>query len=212
MKGKTETDQYPRQSLGTRDWKAVEAKLRALDGESKDQQVYGPKLTDCIQRYTDARKRDGVHWKTHNQIVLSLERLKTFASSRNVYHSYDLNVDLIEDFKTYGMTMIPKATTRVTAFAKVHTFLREAYRRGWVKEALAEKVKSPKARHVAKLPYTDAEVKTILEGVGDLKRDRSTAMPRINRHSGCCWNSCSKPVCVSPMQSGLIRAVLRSPT
>jgi hypothetical protein len=57
LTGSTDTESYPRQALGLRDWPAAEAKLRSLSAESKDQTVHGPKLEECITRYL-ARRRE----------------------------------------------------------------------------------------------------------------------------------------------------------
>jgi hypothetical protein len=70
--GSTDTETYPRQALGVRDWPAAEAKLRSLSAASKDQTVHGPRLEDCIKRYLDAR--DDVKPKTLAQYELLLGR------------------------------------------------------------------------------------------------------------------------------------------
>lgn len=54
LAGTTDTEKYPRQALGVRDWVAAEAKLRSLNAEAKDQTVHGPKLDDRADQ--DARQ------------------------------------------------------------------------------------------------------------------------------------------------------------
>jgi integrase len=95
-----------------------------------------------------------------------LGRLQDFAEKRNKFHMSDLNVDLIEDFKTYGLT--GKKTTQATLVAKLHCFFRDAYRRGWIKEPIVEKLKTVKAVYEEKQPYTDADIKIILDAAEKL--------------------------------------------
>jgi integrase/recombinase XerD len=90
-----------------------------------------------------------------------LERLKEYARSRNKLLVSDLTVDLLEDFKAHTLTKF-KSTTRAKAVAKLKVFLSEAYRRGWTTEALALKVKSPRAVYEQKLPFTEDDVALIL--------------------------------------------------
>ena len=54
-------------------------------------------------------------------------------------------------------------TTRATTDAKIRCFLRAAFRRGWIKEALVLKVTTVKAVYEQKEPYTDEEIEAILD-------------------------------------------------
>ncbi|SPF53159.1 hypothetical protein SBA4_5470001 [Candidatus Sulfopaludibacter sp. SbA4] len=63
LTGTTDSEQYPRQALGVRDWAAAEAKLRSLNAGAKDQTVHGPKRdpeapsTDVWRRVRSRRLR-----------------------------------------------------------------------------------------------------------------------------------------------------------
>jgi integrase len=159
--GTTDNERYPRQTLGTRDWAVAEAKLRAITADAADAAVHGPTITDCIRRYLDAHAanvtdRVLVHYRR------LLTRLEVFAHNQNKLFMSDLTVDLLEDFKVYVLGSL-KSTTRSIAVAKLKYFLRESYRRGWITEALAEKLKSVRPVYEQKKPYTPEEVRTILE-------------------------------------------------
>lgn len=168
LTGKTDTNIYPRQSTGLSDWKAAEAYLRSLVAENKDSASHGFTLSDCIRRFLDAHATQ-VGEKALGQHRLTLSRLETFAHSRNRFFIQELDVDLLEDFKTYGLSELKKSTSKSTSVAKLKFFLREAYRRGWILEALAEKVKSTKAVYNTKLPYTGEEVQGILSEAERIK-------------------------------------------
>ena len=165
LTGGTDTEKYPRQALGLRDWPAAEAKLRALGAASKDETVHGPKLEECITRYLDAR--DDVKPKTLAQYKLLLGRLKEFASGKNKFFMRELNVDLLEDFKTYGLAGLA-GTSKGTSIAKLAHFLRESYRRGWITESLVDKMRPHKSVYEQKQPYTDKEVELILDAAAKI--------------------------------------------
>lgn len=159
--GTTDRERYPRQSLGLRDWKAAEAKLRALVHGSTDEKVHGPTIEHCVNRYLDSRKADlGSKARGHYELLLA--RLSEFAGSRGVYFIRELTVDLLEDFKTYGLPNIKKSTSRATNIAKLKCFLREAYRREWILTPVVEKLKSHKAEYQQKQPFSDEEIDAVL--------------------------------------------------
>jgi integrase/recombinase XerD len=165
LTGSTDTERYPRQALGVRDWPAAEAKLRSLNAESKDETVHGLKLDECITRYLDAR--DDVKPKTLAQYKLLLGRLKDFAHGKNKFFVRELSVDVLEDFKTYGLAGLA-GTSKGTSIAKLAHFLREAYRRGWIAESLVDKMRRHKAVYEQKQPYSEKEVKLILDAAGKI--------------------------------------------
>lgn len=163
--GSTDTERYPRQALGVRDWPAAEAKLRSLNATAKDQTVHGPTLADCIERYLDAR--DDVKPRTLAQYKLLLGRLKDFAHGKNKFFIRELTVDVLEDFKTYGLAGLA-GTSKGTSIAKLAHFLRESYRRGWITESLVDKMRRHKAVYEQKQPYTEKEVTAILDAAGKI--------------------------------------------
>src|SRR3984885_3320287 len=165
LTGSTDREKYPRQALGLRDWPAAEAKLRSLGAASKDETVHGPKLDDCIERYLDGR--DDVKPKTLAQYKLLLGRLKDFAHGKNRFFMRELNVDLLEDFKTYGLAGLA-GTSKGTSLAKLAHFLRDAYRRGWIAESLVDKIRRHTSVYEQKQPYTEKEMPLILEAAENL--------------------------------------------
>ncbi|MGD1096932.1 MAG: tyrosine-type recombinase/integrase [Bryobacteraceae bacterium] len=166
ISGSTDTQRLPRQALRTRDWKSAEAEVQALTAGGKDATVHGLMLQECIQKFLDAHQAN-VGTKALGQHKLVLDRLAAFAQARNKFFLRDLDTDLYEDFKTYGLVGL-KSTSKSTLVAKLKFFLREAYRRGWTLEAYAEKVKSTRAVYTQKQPYTEEEVSAILEQAAKL--------------------------------------------
>ena len=84
----------------------------------------------------------------------------------------ELTVDLLETFKVDGLPKLAD-TTKALRVQKLRCFLKEAFRRGWITEPLAEKVRPHAAALEQKEPYTDEEVAKILEEAGKLKGGRN---------------------------------------
>ena len=91
-----------------------------------------------------------------------------FCAANNAFYMRDLSVDLLETFKTNGFPEEMADTSKATAVAKLRCFLRTAYRRDWINESLVDKVISYRAVYEQKEPYSDEEVKKILDGALEL--------------------------------------------
>ena len=160
MYGRTGDSLVPRQSTGFTDLAEAEAMRDALVAQSKSEAVHGPKIAECITKYLASRKHE-LGEKTHGHHALLLGRLQAYCEKRNVHFMKQLTVDLLETFKVDGLPELAD-TSKSTAVAKLRCFLRDAFRRGWIAEAMVEKVTAHKAVYEQKSPYTDEEVDTIL--------------------------------------------------
>lgn len=160
MYGRTSTALVPRQSTGTSDLKEAEAMRDALLAENRDDAIHGPRLSGCVKRYVDSRA-DELGEKTAGQYRLILERLTEFCRVRGVHHTHQLTVDVLEDFKTEGLAGLA-STSKATAVAKLRRFLKDAYRRDWITQPLAQKVTSHRAVYEQKEPFTEEEIEAIL--------------------------------------------------
>ena len=88
-------------------------------------------------------------------------RLKDYCEKQGVYFTREMTVDLLETFKVDGLPELAD-TSKSTAVAKLHCFLRDAFRRGWITESLVDKVKAHRAVYDQKEPYSDEAVDLIL--------------------------------------------------
>jgi len=163
--GSTEKETVQRQSLGTSDWPAAESMRRAADAEAKDKAVHGPLLRDCIDRYCGSRTHE-VSGGTAGIVRRHLERFRTFAGRQSVIRTDGLTVDILENFKAEGLAGLGELTKN-RAVADVRCFLKEAFRRDWIKVHLAAKMKPYKATHEPKDPFTEEEVSQILRAASD---------------------------------------------
>ncbi len=56
--GNTETTHVPRQSTGTNIFAVAQAQRQTLLKDGQDQKVHGPRLDDCIERFSASRKEE----------------------------------------------------------------------------------------------------------------------------------------------------------
>jgi integrase len=159
-------DIYTRRTLKTKEWSTAEAIVRKIQGEGKDVALHGPKISECIEKYIDSRQ-DEIGIKASGQYRLVLKNLQEYAAGKNVYFMQELKADLLEDFRTYGFVGM-KGTSKANHWSKVRTFLKDAYRRDWITHPIVDKVKTQVGIYEEKLPYSEDEITTILDGAGKL--------------------------------------------
>ncbi len=127
----------------------LSAKLSAYMRKLHPDSAEGPTIADCIERFLKAKGLE-VTEETLHQNRAALEEMRDYAASRGVHYMRELSVDLLESFKT-DMKRVKgdsslQDTTRVTKFAKIKSFMKEAYRRGWCTD-IGSKVKHVKATY-----------------------------------------------------------------
>ena len=160
--GCTDDGIIPRQSTGTRDLKTAESILATLVARSKNEAAHGPRIEECIDKYLASRGHE-IGEKTTGQYQLLLRRLRAYCESRGVFFMREFTVDLLETFKVDGLPEMAD-TSKSTAVAKLRSFLRDAFRRGWITEPLVDRVTAHRAVYEQKEPYSDEEVDKILAG------------------------------------------------
>jgi site-specific recombinase XerD len=166
--GRTPTgDIVPRQSTQFSELTKAEALRASLLVQVQANSVTGPPISECVEKYLATREQD-LDPRTLGQHRLALERLQRFLEVQNIIHIREITVDHLETFKTAGLPKVMRPTTRATTFAKLRCFLRAAFRRGWINEALVDKVTAVKAVYDQKEPFTDEEIASILDQASKL--------------------------------------------
>jgi integrase/recombinase XerD len=160
MYGRVGDSLVPRQSTGFTDLAEAEAMRDTLIAQSKSEMVHGFRIGECVQKYLASHKHE-LGEKTYGQYKLHLGRLQDYCERRGVYFMRELTVDLLETFKVDGIPDLAD-TSKSTVVAKLRCFLRDAFRRGWITESLAERVTAHKAVYDQKEPYSDEDVEKIL--------------------------------------------------
>jgi integrase/recombinase XerD len=169
--GNTADGHVPRQSVGTTEQPVAEAQRQALLKKAEPKGVYGIRIDDAIERYVVSREHE-LNPKIAASYRFQLDRLCTYCAACGVHHMQALTVDMLENFKVDGLPKDMADTTKQIVVSKLRCFLRDALRRGWIKEPLAERVKGHEAEHEEKSPYEENELPLILNEAGKLKRGR----------------------------------------
>jgi integrase/recombinase XerD len=170
--GRTSKTRVPRQSLRTCDLSEAQAILRSMEADVKDEIIHGPRLTECITKYLASRKEDLTPETLANHKRM-LQRFEEYCKSCNTYFIRELTVDLLETFKTAGLSGLA-ASTKFTNIATLRCFLRHAYRREWLAEQIVERVQPYQVERAQKEPFNDAEVEALLAGALTLAGDPHT--------------------------------------
>lgn len=160
--GRTPDAIVPRQSTGFSDLKQAEAFRSSLLATTSSNSVQGTSIAECIEVYL-ASRCDELSEKTLAQHRLVLDRLRRFYEQQGVLFVRELNADSLETFRTHGLPAQLQSTSRATAMAKVHCFLRTAFRRSWIAEPLVDKLTRGKAVYQQKDPFTEEETTLILD-------------------------------------------------
>jgi integrase/recombinase XerD len=163
-------DIVPRQSTGYSDLKKAQAFRSTFMAEARDERAGAMSLATATAKYLASRQSE-ISDRTYHQTKLLLNRLTDYCMAQAIYDLADLNADLLESFKVAGLPSLCD-TSRGTSIAKLHCFLRHAFRLGWIQESLADKVTTVKAVYDQKEPYTDEEITSILDEALKLKGGR----------------------------------------
>jgi site-specific recombinase XerD len=162
MYGRTRDAFVPRQSTGTRDLALAEAQRQSLLKQGQHAVAHGQRIDDCVERFLESHQSK-LGEKTAGAYHFQLERLRAYCAGRGVLYMRELSIDLLEDFKVKGLPKEMADTSRAQVTAKLRCFLRVAFRRGWTPMPLAEGVTPHTAPPEQKEPYSDDEVKKILD-------------------------------------------------
>src|SRR5260370_9068547 len=82
--GNTETTHVPRQSTGTNIIAVAEAQRQTLLKNGQDQKVHGPRLDDCIKRFSASRKEE-LGEKTAAAYRFQLHRFRASCATHAVH-------------------------------------------------------------------------------------------------------------------------------
>lgn len=157
----------PRQSTGHSDKAGAEAiKADLIDRFTKGSEVRGLTIHEALTEYL-ASLNGELSAAVEDQYRLIIGRLIRFCADRKAHYMPQLTVDLVDSFGSAGFAN-KASTTRAVCMAKVAAFLADAFRRGWIEEPLAVRMKAVRGIYEEKTPYTDEEVKLILDGCASM--------------------------------------------
>jgi len=158
---------YDRHSLDLIDWKEAVAHVAALEAQGKSVTVHGERLQVCIDLFL-ASHGLVVTPKVLGQHDLLLRRLRDYCTARGLYFVRELSADVLERFKVE----LPETASKYNMVAKLKTFLRHAFRVGWITENLADRVMSVTTQYAPGDPFEEDEIVRLLDGVTGLRPAR----------------------------------------
>jgi integrase len=86
-----------------------------------------------------------------------------------VHYMSELTVDILESFASKAYKN-KASTTQAVGMAKVKALLNDAFRRGWIKEPLAKRMKKYTGQYQQAQPFTEDQVLLVLNGCSTMQR------------------------------------------
>lgn len=160
LSGRVGNVTYDRHSLNLTDWKEALAYVAALDAAGKNVVVHGERLQTCKELFLASHGLT-VTPRVLQQHELLLGRLTDYCATRGVFFVRELNVDVLERFKIEGL---PSTANKFNQIAKLKTFLRHAFRLGWITENLADRVLGVQTDYLPGVPFEEEEIVRLLDG------------------------------------------------
>jgi integrase/recombinase XerD len=105
------------------------------------------------------------------------KRMEDFAEERKLHSLKDFNVDVLESFQSGWTTLRDVAAMKT--MERLKSFFRTATARKWIVEDPALTLRGPKAKPRPTLPFTDGEMKRILDAIEEY-RDKSRRTGQAN--------------------------------
>ena len=165
LSGRVGNTVYDRHSLNLTDWKEAQAYLAALDVAGKNTAVHGERLQTCVDLFL-ATHALAVTPRVLQQHRLLLGRLTDYCAGQGLFFVRELTVDALERFKVQGL---PSTANRFNMVAKLKTFLRHAFRVGWITENLAGRVLGVQSTYAPGEPFEEEEIIRLLDGATALR-------------------------------------------
>jgi integrase/recombinase XerD len=165
-----------RKSAKTRNFKAAE-KIRHRLEEGEQPQEQSITIKDAFDQFISDCEGRNLHASTLGKYRLMATRLHDFARDNRLKVLSDLTIEQVDAFrKTW--TASPRTLSK--AIERLRAFFNFAIARDWIEKNPARALKAPEIRPNPTLPFSDSEVKKIID-----KSDfRSAVFFRVLLHSG----------------------------
>ncbi len=162
----------PRQSTGQYDLASAEAVRSDLIRRhtTPENPLKGITIQAALDEYM-ASVENEIAPAVADQYRLVIGKLIEFCLRRSVPVHYlsELTVDILESFASKAYKN-KASTTQAVAMAKVKALLNDAFRRGWIKEPLAKRMKKYTGQYQQAQPFTEDQVLLVLNGCSTMQR------------------------------------------
>ena len=174
-----------RRSLRTRDWQVAAQRAREIEVNATSEVGFAPSVEDACKKYLVDVERRGLKEATHQKYGVLLRQLQEFSNTHGLVFISDFTLDhtrsFVESWKNKGQSAKKKLEL-------LRTFFSFCLDNGWLKQNFAKKIKPAKIDPVPVLPFSDAEMTSILAAIkkypDEANAVRLRALVLLLRYSG----------------------------
>lgn len=155
-----------RKSLGTRDWEQALATVLEWNKAGVPCETSEPLSVEAaIEIFKKSMTVRNLKSDTISKYELMFKGLRAFAAERNIKHIAGLTKEAMHEFRA---TWPEKNLTAQKKLDRLKAFGNFAVEIGWLPSSPAAGMKSPRIRQAPTMPYTDDQMKAIVEAATDM--------------------------------------------
>ena len=188
-----------RESTKLRDWTRAQAVIRQWEVEGEPPKIDQRKLiSEWKDTFLQDAKSRNLGTETYRKYVLVFKQLEAFCTKKGLRYVDQLDLPAVTQFRGSWKDAPLSASKKLE---RLRGILKFAVKRKWVKENAALDLDQPTLKQTPTLPFSEAEMKKILEAATDV---RVHAFIQVMRHSGLRISD-TTVLAVSSLQDNKIR-------
>jgi integrase/recombinase XerD len=173
---------YIRESLKTRNWQRATEIVRDKEAGKKDARITIKEATDAFIKDAEARQ---LRPPSIYKYRLLFKQLDAFKEAEGLSYIAECDVDVLRRFRESWKNKNYSARKKLEALRTFFKFVNDS---GWLPTNPAKVIKPPKVEDPPTMPYTQAEVKRVLDACDKYPHKhnaiRLRALTLLLRHSG----------------------------
>jgi integrase/recombinase XerD len=174
-----------RKPLHTRDWQAAQMRARQLEADGITSEVVPLTLEQTSKKFLDDATARGLREASLYKYRLVLKQLKAFGDKVGVVFISSFG---IEELRAFRASWPNKNLSAAKKLEHLKAFFRFCHDSGWIKDNPAKVIKPPKVDDPPVLPFSDDEMKKILQACDTHSQPERAVQLRalvlLMRHSG----------------------------
>lgn len=174
-----------RKPLRTRDWQIAQTRARQLEAEGITSEIAPQTLKQCREKFLEDATARGLRDASLYKYRLVLKQLEAFGEDRGMVFISNFGV---EELRAFRASWPNKNLSASKKLEHLKTFFRFCHDSGWIKDNPAKSIKPPKVNDPPVLPFSDEQIKKILEACNSHPSSQRAmqlrALVLLMRHSG----------------------------
>jgi site-specific recombinase XerD len=174
-----------RKPLHTRDWQAAQMRARQLEADGITSEVVPLTLEQTSKKFLDDATARGLREASLYKYRLVLKQLKAFGDKVGLVFMSSFGV---EELRAFRASWPNKNLSAAKKLEHLKAFFRFCHDSGWIKDNPAKVIKPPKVDDPPVLPFSDDEMKKILQACDTHSQPERAVQLRalvlLMRHSG----------------------------